>query len=67
MVDGVFDLRSLHAGSTKNKDGDLGGLDFTDWDKPGYKTHVLDQFMRYLVAAGKFFHCYSLVSSGLTA
>jgi hypothetical protein len=52
VVDGKFDLKSLHAGKTKSKEGD-GGKDFTEWDTKGYKDHVLDQYMRFLVAAGK--------------
>jgi hypothetical protein len=54
VVDKSFDLRSLHAGKTKHHNGEDGGRDFTDWDQKAYKAHVLDQFMRYLVAAGKF-------------
>lgn len=53
LVDGQFDIRSMHVGTTKSKPGEE-GLDFTDWDKEGYKQHVLDQFMRYLTAAGGF-------------
>ncbi|KAJ7436472.1 hypothetical protein B0H11DRAFT_2256177 [Mycena galericulata] len=45
-----FDLVSVHAGKTKSKK-EGGGLDFTQWDESGYKTHILDQFMRFLVAA----------------
>lgn len=46
------DAVSMHAGKTKSKE-EGGGKDFTQWDEPGYRTHVLNQFMRYLVAAGK--------------
>ncbi|KAJ6480747.1 hypothetical protein C8R47DRAFT_1218593 [Mycena vitilis] len=52
VVDGQFDMRSVHAGKTNAATGDE-GVDWTDWDKKGYKDHVLDQFMRYLVAADR--------------
>jgi hypothetical protein len=54
VVDGKVELKSAHAGKTKSKTGDDGGKDFTDWDMQGYKDHVLDQFMRFLIAAGKY-------------
>jgi hypothetical protein len=54
ITDNSFDLRSLHAGKTQHNEGEDRGQDFTEWDQKGYKAHVLDQFMRYLVAAGKF-------------
>ncbi|KAJ7915946.1 hypothetical protein B0H13DRAFT_2323814 [Mycena leptocephala] len=51
VVDGKFDLKSAHAGKTKSKEGEDGGKDFTEWDTQAYKNRVLDQFMRFLVAA----------------
>ncbi|KAF8171736.1 hypothetical protein K438DRAFT_1773036 [Mycena galopus ATCC 62051] len=52
--DGKLDLRSLHVGKTRDRDEDEdGGQDFTEWDSAGYKDHVLNQFMRYLIAADK--------------
>ncbi|KAJ7642310.1 hypothetical protein DFH06DRAFT_1137331 [Mycena polygramma] len=52
VVDGQFELKSVHAGTTKAATGEE-GVDWTDWDKKGYKDHVLDQWMRYLVAADR--------------
>ncbi|KAK6966392.1 hypothetical protein R3P38DRAFT_2816360 [Favolaschia claudopus] len=46
VVDGRFDIRSMHAKAP----GKAPGLDFTKWDPKGFKV-VLDQWMRYLVAA----------------
>ncbi|KAF8164050.1 hypothetical protein K438DRAFT_1775748 [Mycena galopus ATCC 62051] len=48
---GKFELCSLHAGKTKSGNDEDGGLDFTEWDGAGYKDHVLNQFMCYLIAA----------------
>jgi hypothetical protein len=53
VVDGKFDLKSSHAGKTKSKEGDDTSKDFTEWDTKGYKDHMLDQFMCFLVTAGK--------------
>ncbi|KAK7018520.1 hypothetical protein R3P38DRAFT_2784329 [Favolaschia claudopus] len=47
VVEGKFDIRTLHA-----KTGGPQGLDFTTWDPRGYKL-VLDQWMRYLIAASQ--------------
>ncbi|KAK7039754.1 hypothetical protein R3P38DRAFT_2769899 [Favolaschia claudopus] len=46
VVNGKFDVRGLHAKAPGTQ-----GLDFTAWDPKGYKG-VLDQWMRYLHAAG---------------
>ncbi|KAK7027869.1 hypothetical protein R3P38DRAFT_3521484 [Favolaschia claudopus] len=45
VVDGKFDIRCMHA-----KAPGVQGLDLTAWDPVGFKP-VLDQIMRYLVAA----------------
>ncbi|KAK7020040.1 hypothetical protein R3P38DRAFT_3198597 [Favolaschia claudopus] len=45
VVNGRFDVRTLH-GKAEGKQG----LDFTKWDTGGFKG-VVDQWMRYLIAA----------------
>lgn len=52
-VDDQFDLVSVHAGTTKTKQGTDVGKDFTQWNETGYADHVLNQFVRFLVAAGE--------------
>jgi hypothetical protein len=49
------DLVSVHAGTTKTKDGTDNGKDFTEWNQEGYLSQVLAQFVRYLAAASKYF------------
>ncbi|KAJ7659727.1 hypothetical protein DFH06DRAFT_1130483 [Mycena polygramma] len=47
IIDGKVKMKSAHAGKTQHDD------DHTDWDPKGYKTHFLDQFWCFLVAASK--------------
>lgn len=48
---GEYDLVGVHHGKTKSKELD-GGLDWTDWDREGFTNRVMDQFVRFLCAAG---------------
>ncbi|KAJ7027745.1 hypothetical protein C8F04DRAFT_1266695 [Mycena alexandri] len=45
------DLVSVHAGKSKSKDGPDGGKDWTQFDEVAYKDVVLDQFVRFIIAA----------------
>ncbi|KAJ7858431.1 hypothetical protein B0H13DRAFT_1901814 [Mycena leptocephala] len=49
LVGNKVDLVSVHAGTTKTKDGVDNGKDFTEWNQEGYSSQVLAQFVRYLV------------------
>ncbi|KAJ7601428.1 hypothetical protein DFH06DRAFT_1154134 [Mycena polygramma] len=51
MVEDKFDLVSVHAGTTKSKEGEDKGKDITQWNEQGYSSTVLAQFVRYLIAA----------------
>ncbi|KAK7055631.1 hypothetical protein R3P38DRAFT_3170305 [Favolaschia claudopus] len=50
VVEGRFDVRTLH-GKLRGDHGLQEGLDFTSWDPHGYKNVVMDQWMRYIIAA----------------
>ncbi|KAJ6504285.1 hypothetical protein C8R47DRAFT_1248391 [Mycena vitilis] len=51
MVEDKFDLVSVHAGTTKSKEGEDKGKDITQWNEQGYSSTMLAQFVRYLIAA----------------
>ncbi|KAK7008530.1 hypothetical protein R3P38DRAFT_2551498 [Favolaschia claudopus] len=53
VIDGKFDVRTLQAKAPGTQ-----GLKLSAWDSRGFKN-IMDQWMRYLVAGGKYVPCYS--------